>query len=126
MVRLAKDFHQSLSSLLMTPIQRITRYPLLLDEVDKFLDKARLEAESQGGQLPQEHLSKIPVIKKVLGISNELADYANDMMIAGRIRDFNVSNPSSNNGHFGNQIFKPEKFPLKLENFEFDNFRRFR
>lgn len=62
---------------MMTPIQRVTRYHLLLSEIEK---SYRLANQ------PEVHAD----VLKAYEITQEIAEYANDMMSAGRIQGFNV------------------------------------
>ena len=45
---MAKGLTNNLSALLMTPVQRVTRYPLLLNEINNLYTKAKATAETQG------------------------------------------------------------------------------
>ena len=68
---------------MMTPIQRITRYHLLMKDIKKSYEQlAELSEEEYGGVLEG--------IKGAHEVAHEIADYANNMMIAGRINGFNV------------------------------------
>ncbi len=77
MIMIALGYHHSLGSLLMTPVQRVTRYNLLLKEMTGYYRKAQ-------------DTEKLEAIEEALAISHEICNYANDMMIAGRIRGFAV------------------------------------
>jgi hypothetical protein len=74
-IRIAKNFRHSLNSQLMAPIQRVTRYPLILRDIGIMYSKA--------GAL-EEHCA----VMRAYEIANEVAEYANNMMTAGRIRSF--------------------------------------
>ncbi|TRY61773.1 hypothetical protein TCAL_08466 [Tigriopus californicus] len=75
-VRLKEGFQQALSTQMMTPIQRVTRYQLLLSEVLKNYKKAEVEEEL------------IQKIQTAFDVAQEIAKYTNNMMLAGRIRGF--------------------------------------
>ena len=62
----------------MTPVQRVTRYKLLLQDIAKCFQKAGNEEVSQN-------------LTIALNSAKEICEYANDMMIAGRISGFPVS-----------------------------------
>ena len=76
-LRLKKGFDQSLSPLMMTPVQQVTRYQLLLSEIEKNL---RLSGDEETAD----------DVKKAFEIAHEIVEYANNMMTAGRINGFNV------------------------------------
>ena len=67
-----------IDSIMMTPIQQITRYGLLLRDAAKNFHKA--------GDSDCEY-----AIKTALNLASEIADYSNDMMTAGKINNFPVS-----------------------------------
>ncbi len=77
MVGMALRYHHSLGSLLMTPIQRVTRYNLLLKDITNYLRKA-------------EDTEKLAIVDEALAITHNICNYANDMMIAGRMQGFIV------------------------------------
>ena len=62
----------------MTPVQRVTRYNLLLSDIAKCFKKA-------GDEEIYENL------RSALEYAKEICEYANNMMIAGRISGFPVS-----------------------------------
>ena len=62
----------------MTPVQRVTRYNLLLSDIAKCFKKA-------GDEEIYENL------RSALEYAQEICEYANNMMIAGRISGFPVS-----------------------------------
>ena len=64
---------------MMTPIQRVTRYQLLLSEIEKSF------------RLAEHDEYVLDDLKEALDIAHEVAEYANNMMIAGRIRGYHVS-----------------------------------
>ena len=72
------NLNQALNVLLMTPVQRVTRYKLLLGEIAKCFDKAG-DDETHA------------VIKTAKDHAHEICECANDMMMAGRISGFPVS-----------------------------------
>ena len=63
---------------MMTPVQQITRYGLLLKEAAKNFHKA--------GDFDCEN-----AIKTAQNLADEISDYSNDMMTAGKINNFPVS-----------------------------------
>ena len=63
----------------MTPVQRVTRYNLLLSDIAKCFKKAGDEEIYENLRSALEH-------------AHEICEYANNMMIAGRISGFPVSN----------------------------------
>ena len=75
----------------MAPIQRITRYPLLLTEIDGLCDKAKDVAVKEGKSLTCEQKKKAFYIKEALDLSLELTNYVNDMMEAGKIASYQVN-----------------------------------
>ena len=62
----------------MTPVQRVTRYNLLLSDIAKCFKKAGDEEIYENLRSALEH-------------AHEICEYANNMMIAGRISGFPVS-----------------------------------
>ena len=76
----------------MAPISRINRYPLLLAEIDRLCDKAKDAAAREEKSLTDEQKKKAFYIKEALELSVELANYVNDMMEAGKILHYPVSN----------------------------------
>ncbi len=78
MVQMSLGYRNSLDSLMLTPVQRITRYQLLLREITKSLDKA-------GDQ------ERLKLVQEAFEVANRVCNHANDMMIAGRIQGFPVS-----------------------------------
>ena len=77
-MRLALDMNHPLTVLLMTPVQRVTRYNLLLSDIAKCFKKAGDEEIYENLRSALEH-------------AHEICEYANNMMIAGRISGFPVS-----------------------------------
>ena len=75
----------------MAPIQRITRYPLLLSEINSLCDKAKDAAAREGKSLTDEQKKKAFYVKEALELSLELTNYVNDMMEAGKILHYQVS-----------------------------------
>ena len=80
LVRMALDqnqgnSHQPLDTLLMTPVQRVTRYTLLLGDIAKCFKKAGDEESHDIINTAKDH-------------ANEICECANDMMYAGRISGF--------------------------------------
>merc|ERR1719369_311029 len=75
LIRLALDSLQPLDVLLMTPVQRPVQIKNLLEKIAECFQKA-----GEG-----EIFASVQVALK---ISHEVNSYANDMMKAGRIRDF--------------------------------------
>ena len=69
----------------MSPIQRVTRYPLLLNEINGLYNKAKNAAEAEGKHLTEEQKKKAFWIQEALELSLDLCNYVNDMMEAGRI-----------------------------------------
>ena len=69
----------------MSPIQRVTRYPLLLNEINGLYNKAKNAAEAEGKHLTEEQKNKAFWIQEALELSLDLCNYVNDMMEAGRI-----------------------------------------
>ncbi len=63
---------------MMTPIQRVTRYQLLLRDMEKSFRQAGV---------PDMHAD----VLRAYEIAHEIAEYANNMMSAGRISGFEVS-----------------------------------
>jgi len=77
----------------MTPIQRVTRYTLLLKEIESDVAKAA-EAEAQLNEGSEENRAEasnlLPFLTAAKEAAHEVAEYANHMMFAGRITGFNV------------------------------------
>ena len=88
---MAKGLTNNLSALLMTPVQRVTRYPLLLNEINNLYIKAKATAETQGINWTEDDEKKTVYMKDALSLSYELCTYVNDMMEAGRILKYPVS-----------------------------------
>lgn len=61
----------------MSPIQRVTRYTLLLEEALRLLKKSN-------------EAMLVKLMEEALQHAKEVCEYANDMMIAGRITGFTV------------------------------------
>ena len=76
---MALDSEQPLDVLLMTPVQRPIQIKTLLEKIAECFQKAG-EDEIYNS------------VKAALKISDEINKYSNDMMKAGRIRNFVVSN----------------------------------
>ena len=74
----------------MAPIQRVTRYPLLLGEINSLCDKAKDVATREGKSLTDEQKQKAFHVKEALNLSLELTNYVNDMMEAGKILHYQV------------------------------------
>ena len=74
----------------MAPVQRVTRYPLLLGTVNDLYDKAKAIAVKEGKSLTVEQKKKAFYVKEALDLSNELTIYVNDMMEAGKILHYQV------------------------------------
>ena len=89
-LRYSKSIKHSLSALLMGPIQRITRYPLLLSEINGLYNKAKVASEAEGIQLTTNQKKNIFYIQEALKLSLDLATYVNNMMEAGRIMEYPV------------------------------------
>ncbi len=64
---------------MMTPIQRVTRYTLLLREIERDLSRAGEGREAERGEVAAAHAA-----------ARDVAEYANGMMVAGRINGYNV------------------------------------
>ena len=77
LVRLALNYTQPISSQLMTPVQRVTRYNLLLSEAEKNFLKAG-------------DTEKHAIVSEAFQDAREICEYANDMMVAGRMSGFPV------------------------------------
>jgi len=69
----------------MAPIQRVTRYHLLLNTINDLCDKAKAAAAKEGKSLTAEQKKKAFYVKEALILSHELTIYVNDMMEAGKI-----------------------------------------
>ena len=78
LIRMALNLNQPINSQMMTPVQRITRYPLLLKEAARNFHKS--------GDSGCED-----TIKSAQSLATIISDYCNDMMIAGRMNYFPVS-----------------------------------
>ena len=75
----------------MAPIQRITRHPLLLSEINSLYDKAKDAAAREEKSLTDEQKKKAFYVKEALELSLELTNYVNDMMEAGKVLHYQVS-----------------------------------
>ena len=91
LVRFAKEMTSSLDMLLMAPIQRVARYQLVLRDVDKAMGKATKAAKDGGIELTKEQKEKATFMKHALDLSLGLAQYVDDMMDAGKIQAYPVS-----------------------------------
>ena len=74
---MAMDLFRPLSGLLMTPVQRVTRYQLLVNDIKNSFNKANDE---------ENHA----VMQNAYDEAHEICEYANDMMTAGRIEGLPV------------------------------------
>ena len=74
----------------MAPVQRVTRYPLLLNEINGLYTKAKSIAETEGKSFTIEQEKRVYYISEALKLSLELCDYVNDMMEAGKILHYPV------------------------------------
>ena len=92
LVRMALDSEQPLEVLLMTPVQRPIQIKTLLEKIAECFQKAG-EDEIYNS------------VKAALKISDEINKYSNDMMKAGRIRNFEVSNLIYLKKKFQNLVF---------------------
>ena len=72
-VRIQLDMNEPIESLLMTPIQRVTRYHLLLKEAKRNFQKAGCH-------------KCFSIVQKAYDLSEEISKYSNNMMNAGRIQ----------------------------------------
>ena len=88
---MAKNIKHNISALLMAPVQRITRYPLLLNEIERLYTKAKDIAEEGGKNLTSEQEGKVFFIKEASLLALDVANYVNDMMEAGKILGYPVS-----------------------------------
>ena len=78
LIRIVLDLHQPINAQMMTPVQRITRYPLLLrDAAKNFQRSGDFDCEA--------------TIMTAQNLASEIADYSNDMMVAGKMNNFPVS-----------------------------------
>ena len=75
----------------MSPVQRVTRYPLLLNDINKLCQRAKDAAEREGKQLTEEQTKKTFWIQEALDLSFDLANYVNNMMEAGKIMQYPVA-----------------------------------
>ena len=90
LVKYATKTKHYLSTLLMAPVQRVTRYPLLLKTINELYDKAKAVAAREGKSLTFEQKKKAFYIKEAYDLSLELANYVDDMMEAGKILHYQV------------------------------------
>ena len=90
-MRYATKTKHNLSALLMAPIQRVTRYPLLLNDINKDITKAKKAADTEGLTLTDEQEKKAIYMQEAYALSLDLCNYVNDMMEAGRILGYPVS-----------------------------------
>lgn len=74
-LRLKLGSRLSISDLLIKPVQRITKYQLLLNEILKYTIKAGLEKEAED-------------LKKAVHVMHVVPKSANDMMNVGRLQGF--------------------------------------
>ena len=63
---------------MINPVQRIARYALLLRDVEKAYSKSGRE-------------DLRAVVSETVEITSDIANYVNDMMMAGRIQKFQVN-----------------------------------
>ena len=75
---MALKLYKPLSSLLMTPVQRVTRYQLLIKDIKTYFGKANDE-------------ENLALMQNAYDEAHEICEYANDMMTAGRIEGLPVS-----------------------------------
>ena len=89
----------------MTPVQRVTRYNLLLSDIAKCFKKAGDEEIYENLRSALEH-------------AHEICEYANNMMIAGRISGFPVStyyNYYTLNSHSAYVAMSTEYYGVKMD-----------
>ena len=91
LVRYATKMKQSLEMLLVSPVQRICRYQLVLSDVEKSMNKAVNAAKEEGIEIPQQQKRNHAVIKEAFKLALDLAGYVNDIMDAQRIQNYPVS-----------------------------------
>ena len=91
LVRYATNTKHNISTLLMAPVQRVTRYPLLLETINNLCDKAKAVAAKEGKSLTVEQKKKAFYVKEAWDLSLELTNYVNDMMEAGKILHYQVN-----------------------------------
>ena len=76
---------------LMTPIQRIIRYPMLLKEICNNFERAEQNAVTSNVSLTKEQIYQRNIFTEALDNSQKLAEYTDKMLIASRITGFSVS-----------------------------------
>ena len=76
---------------LMTPVQRIIRYPMLLKEICGNFEKAEQAAAAAQIKLTKEHRYKRDIFIEAYDKSQILAEYTDQMLIASRITGYAVS-----------------------------------
>ncbi len=76
-IRLKLGFKLRLTDLLIKPIQRLTKYHLLLEEILKYSQRAALTDQAEA-------------ISKALHVMTVVPNQANDMMDIGRLQGFEV------------------------------------
>ena len=76
---------------LMTPIQRIIRYPMLLKEVCNNFDKAEQAGFPSNITFTRKQTHQRDTILEVYNKSQILAEYTDQMLIASRITGYSVS-----------------------------------
>ena len=76
---------------LMTPIQRIIRYPMLLKEVCANFEKAEQAAIASNSILTKKQIYERDIFIEAYNDSQVLAEYTDQMLIASRITGYSVS-----------------------------------
>ena len=78
-IRLKHGFKLHLTDLLIKPIQRLTKYHMLLEAILKYSEKAGLSEEAAA-------------ISRAFQVMTVVPNQANDMMDIGRLQGFEVKN----------------------------------
>ena len=76
-IRLRKNFRLRLTDLLIKPIQRLTKYHMLLEAILKYSERAELTEEATA-------------IKSAFRVMQTTPKAANEMMDVGRLQGFEV------------------------------------
>ena len=91
-IQRSKMLKGKINAQLMTPIQRIIRYPMLLKEVCNNFDKAEQAGFPSNITFTRKQTHQRDTLFEAYNKSQILAEYTDQMLIASRITGYSVSN----------------------------------
>ena len=93
-IRLKLGFKLRITDLLIKPIQRLTKYQLLLEAIHKYSQRAGMAEEAAA-------------IAKAVHVMTVVPDQANDMMDIGRLQGFEVRRKTLIGWHIRQYLANP-------------------